>query len=357
MSFPCLTTACLRALIGLLVILLSCASTHASNVTMSTPLGDVEIELFDEAAPATVANFLQYLNDGSYENSFLHRSDPGFVLQGGGFVWEEGIATAVVTKPPVVNEPGTSNLRGTIAMAKQAGNPNSATSQWFFNLQDNVFLDSSNGGFTVFGQVVGNGMEVIDQIAQLSVWNFGVPFAELPLINYSGSGPLATENLVLTELNETSGFPINAGLNDAWFFPGTAGQGFFVIVYPEIESLFLSWFTFDTVRPDDSVTALLGDPGHRWLTGQGNFSGSKAMLDVFITSGGVFDSGSPKPETVPDGTMVVEFSGCNEGSVTFDIPSIDRQDVVPIQRVFADSTNLALCEEIAAQLLSESATP
>jgi hypothetical protein len=108
--------------------------------------------------------------------------------------------------------------------------------------------------------------------------------------------------------------------------------------------MFLSWFTYDTERPDDSVSANLGDPGHRWLTAQGAFAGNEAVLDITITSGGIFDSGAPVLDKTPDGTMVVTFTGCNQGTVSYDIPSIGRQGVVPIQRVVPD--NVALCEEL-----------
>lgn len=80
MSFSCLPTGRLSALFALFVGLFSSLSAYATNVTMSTPFGIVEIELFDEAAPDTVANFLQYISEGKYVNSFIHRSDPGFVI-------------------------------------------------------------------------------------------------------------------------------------------------------------------------------------------------------------------------------------------------------------------------------------
>ena len=173
----------------------------ATNVVMQTPFGEVEIELFDEDTPATVANFLNYVNDGDYANSFIHRSVPGFVEQGGGFSFIDGEVVAIPSDSPVINEPGISNLRGTIAMAKRGGDPNSATSQWFINLADNsANLDNSNGGFTVFGQVTGNGMEVIDQIAALERWNAGGALGQLPLIDYSGSGAVTEDHLVMTEL-------------------------------------------------------------------------------------------------------------------------------------------------------------
>ena len=335
-------SACLAAVVAL------SAPAFATEVTMETPFGDVRIELFDEQTPATVANFLKYVNSGAYANSFIHRSVPGFVIQGGGYYLVEGAPNAIETFPPVVNEPGISNVRGTIAMAKQAGDPNSATSQWFFNLVDNSeVLDDNNGGFTVFGQVLGNGMDVIDEIADLQVWNAAAPFNELPLIGYPGVGDITEENLVMIDMKsdgDSSGFNINPGLNDAWYNLETDGQGFFINVFPDTGIMFLSWFTYDTERPDDSVSANLGDPGHRWLTAQGAFAGNEAVLDITITSGGIFDSGAPVLDKTPDGTMVVTFTGCNQGTVSYDIPSIGRQGVVPIQRVVPD--NVALCEEL-----------
>ena len=319
----------------------------ATNVVMQTPFGEVEIELFDEDTPATVANFLNYVNDGDYANSFIHRSVPGFVEQGGGFSFIDGDVVAIPTDPPVINEPGISNLRGTIAMAKRGGDPNSATSQWFFNLADNsANLDNSNGGFTVFGQVTGNGMEVIDQIAALEIWNAGGALGELPLIDYSGSGAVTEDNLVMIDIEEINDFLINPGLNDAWFNPDTNGQGFLIVVYPQIEQIFLAWFTYDTVRPDDSVTAMLGEPGHRWLTAQGPYTGNKAVLDIVVSEGGIFDSGTPAPIPRLDGTIVLEFDDCTAGTITYDIPSVDRQSVIPIERVTPD--NVALCETLAA---------
>jgi len=349
MSFTRQPTGFFVSLSSFVLVPFLSAAALASDVTMQTPFGPVEIELFDQATPKTVANFLNYVNDGSYENSFIHRSVPGFVIQGGGYYYVPNGAEEIVAEDPVKNEAGISNTRGTIAMAKQDGDPDSATTQWFFNLEDNSSqLDNSNGGYTVFGQVKGSGMDVIDEIADLTVWDAGGPFGELPLINYAGSGQVTTDHLVMIDIEETSGFSINQGLNDAWFFPETSGQGFFIIVYPQIQSVFLSWFTFDTERPDSTLTANLGEPGHRWLTAQGGYSGSKAMLDVYITSGGVFDSGSPAPSPVKDGTITVEFTGCNSGTVTYDITSIGRQDVVPIERAFADSENLAWCQAMAA---------
>ena len=142
---------------------------------------------------------------------------------------------------------------------------------------------------------------------------------------------------------ENSEFKINPGLNDAWYNPATNGQGFFIMVYPDSELIFLAWFTYDTVRPDSSASATFGEPGHRWLTAQGKFADDKAVLDINFSQGGIFDAANPAPTSRQDGTMIIEFIGCNSGTITYDIPSIGQQGVVAIERVAQD--NIARCEQ------------
>jgi len=160
---------------------------NATVVEFQTVMGDFEVNLYDNSTPATVTNFLDYVNNGDYTSSVFHRSVAGFVVQGGGFVFNQALPlNSVPTRPAVINEPVFSNVRGSIAMAKLGGDPNSATSQWFFNLSNNAAnLDEQNGGFTAFGEVVGNGMDVVDAIAALPVFNFGGATGELPLRNYT----------------------------------------------------------------------------------------------------------------------------------------------------------------------------
>lgn len=175
-------------------------TSQATTVQFQTVMGDIEVNLFDETTPETVANFLAYVQNEDYNNSFFHRSIPGFVVQGGGFFWDEGVgATPITTLDPVINEPIYSNLRGTIAMAKQSGLPDSATSQWFFNLADSSGnLDSQNGGFTVFGQVVGDGMDVVDAIAALPTISTGdAVFSDLPVIDLESGAVADDSNLVI----------------------------------------------------------------------------------------------------------------------------------------------------------------
>jgi hypothetical protein len=133
------------------------------------------------------------------------------------------------------------------------------------------------------------------------------------------------------------------GLSDAWYDPQTVGQGFFITVLPELESIFLAWFTFDTERPDQDVAAMLVEPGHRWLTAQGPFLGDTAVLDVYLTEGGVFDAGTPKPVTGPPiGTITIVWQDCEHATLTYEIDPPGVMGAIPITRVAPD--NVALCE-------------
>jgi len=154
-------------LLALLLLLVS-APGLAQNpvVSIETPLGTFQVELFEDVAPNTVANFLAYVDSGRYVNSFVHRSSPDFVIQGGGFTFNGLQVLSVEVDDPIENEFSRSNVRGTISMAKNSGDPDSATSQWFINLADNNDpdsndLDNQNGGFTVFGEVIGDGMKLV----------------------------------------------------------------------------------------------------------------------------------------------------------------------------------------------------
>jgi cyclophilin family peptidyl-prolyl cis-trans isomerase len=166
-----------------------------------TSLGNIAVQLYPDVAPQTVANFLNYVNSGGYQNSIIHRSVPGFVIQGGGFQVQNSSIIATPTNAPVVNEFHLSNTRGTIAMAKLGSDPNSATSQWFFNEADNsANLDSQNGGFTVFGKILdAASLAVMDEIAGLPTYDLSSAnpaFNQIPLDNYQGSGNAQISNLV-----------------------------------------------------------------------------------------------------------------------------------------------------------------
>jgi hypothetical protein len=146
------------------------------------------------------------------------------------------------------------------------------------------------------------------------------------------------------DFSEFNVFQINPGLNDAWYYPTTDGQGFFINVFPDLGKVALSWFTYDTEQPSEGVTANLGDPGHRWLNALGRYYDNQAVMNIKIASGGLFDTPAAEAEVIRvlDGTIILTFDSCNSGTVEYDIPSIDRTGVIPIQRVVDD--NIALCE-------------
>ena len=171
-------------------------------VRFTTNLGTFDVQLFDEQVPTTVANFLGYVGNGAYANSIFHRSTTYNsadiqIVQGGGFALVTTPTTAsldpIATADPIPLEAGLPNLRGTIAMARTA-DPNSATSGWFFNVQDNPALDS---GYAVFGEVIGDGLTVLDAIGSLTAYDarpdLGGAFGQLPLLNSA----LEVQNLVL----------------------------------------------------------------------------------------------------------------------------------------------------------------
>ncbi len=210
---------CIASIAAFIVTMLTTAA-GATTVRLQTTQGVIEINLYDAAAPITVTNFLGYVRSGSYTDTLIHRSVPGFVIQGGGFAWNNSNSTVVdvVTRPPIQNEfsASRSNIRGSIAMAKLGNDPNSATSQWFINLVNNGSgLDTQNGGYTVFGQVTPETMPVVDAIAALPIVNAGSPFDELPLTSFPAPGsPIFKANLSLVQSATVKSTSVRAGIVD-----------------------------------------------------------------------------------------------------------------------------------------------
>jgi len=140
-------------------------AAHAQKVKLATSAGDIVIELDKAKAPKTVDNFVAYVKDGHYNGTVFHRVIPNFMIQGGGMTAD--MAEKKTRAPiPLESKNGLSNVRGSVAMAR-TGDPNSATSQFFINVQDNPRLDAANArdgnGYAVFGKVIA-GMDVVDKI-------------------------------------------------------------------------------------------------------------------------------------------------------------------------------------------------
>ena len=158
---------------GILALALAGPALAANpQVEFDTTAGKIRVELYPDAAPKSVANFLDYVKSGHYDGTQFHRVIPGFMIQGGGFTPD---FKQKPTKAPIVNEAemsskaGLLNTPGTLAMARTS-EPNSATAQFFINVADNKFLnyrspDMQGIGYTVFGKVV-SGMDVVDKIAK-----------------------------------------------------------------------------------------------------------------------------------------------------------------------------------------------
>lgn len=139
-------------------------------ITIKTNHGDISVELFDEKAPVSCENFIQYIKDGHFDGTIFHRVIPNFMIQGGGM--EEDMSSRP-TRDPIKNEAdnGEKNERGTLAMAR-TGVVDSATSQFFINLGNNDFLNHGGRdfGYAVFGRV-SDGMDVVDAIAAVATGN------------------------------------------------------------------------------------------------------------------------------------------------------------------------------------------
>jgi len=170
----------LFALLSLVLFSTDVCAQAATKVLMKTSMGEIELELYPDRAPASVANFVDYAGSGFYDGTIFHRVISHFMIQGGGFtpdMQKKG------TREPIPNESnnGLSNRRGTIAMARLP-QPHSATAQFFINVQNNMNLDYKGGngwGYAVFGKVT-RGMEVVDDIRYVQTTTKG-PFSDVPV--------------------------------------------------------------------------------------------------------------------------------------------------------------------------------
>jgi len=194
---------------------------------LRTTAGDIFITLTPDAAPATVANFMEYLTSGDYENTFFHRSTPGGagmpqLLEAGRFSFPEDSPTGVTRireLDPIVNEFNRSNSRGTISMVLPEGQPDGATNAWFINVADNNepnfgSIDSIDGGATVFGTINAAGMEVVDRIAAECTEDLGGDFPEIPVLGDVSAGLARDQVFLITETTEFEnvGAPVSAVL-------------------------------------------------------------------------------------------------------------------------------------------------
>ncbi len=163
----------------ILATALFAALAAGPTVSLETSMGTVKLELDQDKAPLSVANFVDYVRAGHYDGTIFHRVIPGFMVQGGGMTPS---MKEKATRPPVKNEAknGLRNVRGSVSMARTSA-PDSATSQFFINVKDNAMLDYGVGGagYAVFGRVV-EGMDVVDRIVAASTTTKG-PHQNVPI--------------------------------------------------------------------------------------------------------------------------------------------------------------------------------
>jgi peptidyl-prolyl cis-trans isomerase A (cyclophilin A) len=325
-------------------------SVSAQIVRMETVLGNIDIELRPDVAPETVANFLNYVNDEDYDSSYIHRSVKNFIIQGGGYTVINGSSSEVATDAPIINEStlSLSNVRGTISMARTS-DVNSATSQWFINVVNNSDLDGEGTGYAVFGSVI-RGMDVVDAINALKIWNLGGVISAIPLINYSGSGSIVDDLVVINKVYVLDdSLHINSALSGAWFNPSTSGQGILIEVLPKLNSIFMAWFTYDTQTPAEGTINTIGSASNRWLTGFGsiNHDNNSVTLDLTATSNGLFDNTQTVINTEANtyGTATINFADCSNATVSYELYEQQLTGTFPMVRIASD--NVALCESLS----------
>ena len=251
------------------------ASSHAqineehirTIVRVSTNVGDFSVGLYNDITWRTVANFLGYLERGDYNQTYIHRTanttGGSFqIVQGGGFRFTPFVGSIEVPdQDPVLNEPVFSNVRGTIAMAKLSGLPNSATNQWYVNLTDNSeSLDFQNEGFTVFGEVLGGeeGMATLEAIMGLQKVDLGPRASFAPIVTEVYDGR-PDEEFVFVNMEVVDRFSSSVNVYEA--NRGLLIASVSVDGGEEAYSLNFSVFDADTMEVNgDSVLKLVNAP-------------------------------------------------------------------------------------------------
>lgn len=297
-------------------------------VQFRTTMGTFNLEMRPDAAPASVANFLMYVNGSRYAQTIVHRSDTGLgVIQGGGYALPT--LGRIATDAPIALEYNLPNARGTIAMARTAAQ-NSATSEWFINTDDNsIDLGAANGGgYAVFGRVTGTGMTVVDAIAALPVYNgtsLGGAFGQLPLTGYTPGNNLQASNFVTMNATEVVPlFPAQAGQNAVVTFSASSSN-------PGIATAAVSGSTL-------TITPAAGQPsGFTDVTVTATDTNGNAVQDTFRftavreiameqpAGNDLADGGSRAfPTTLVGGTADLTFTIRNMGNVNLTLNGTPR---------------------------------
>lgn len=291
--------------IALLCLLPFAATAQtAPRVLLDTDRGPILLELDAVNTPRTTANFLAYVDDGSYNNTLVHRIVPNFVVQAGA---ASTLYRTIPNKPAVQSElrPAPSNLRGTLAMALSSNsngsvNRNSATSSFFINTRNNANLDPD---FTVFGKVV-YGMALVDELNAEPI--------------FPGSSDTPVRFPLIKRAVRTTGFPILGLHTGSWYDPEKSGRGFVVEVTQAAPGaatgndplMVVYWYDYFEGR-------------QIWMNGAEGFSwgASEVTVPLQITRGGQFGAAFAPSEVERDqawGRVTVKFSGCDRGQFRFE---------------------------------------
>ncbi|MBE5314537.1 MAG: peptidylprolyl isomerase [Xanthomonadales bacterium] len=293
------------ALLCLLPIAAFAQSTTNPRVLLDTDRGPILLELDAVNTPRTTANFLSYVDDGSYNNTLVHRIVPNFVVQAGA---ADARFQAIRAKPSIVSErrPAPSNLRGTLAMALASNQftgavqRDSATSSFFINTRDNAQLDPD---FTVFGRVI-HGMALVDQLN-----------AE-PIFPNSTDSPVRYP--LIKRAVRTSGFPILPLHSGSWYDPEKSGRGIVLEIAQSAPGtangdqplMVVYWYDYFEGR-------------QVWMNGAVPFSwgASEVTVPLQITNGGQFGAAFAPPQVQTNrdwGRLTVRFTACDRGQFRFE---------------------------------------
>lgn len=298
---------------------------NAPIALFETVLGDFYVELLSTAAPKHVENFTKYANEGLYDVSFFHRASSlkvdqaqqlpdieaaARVLQGGGFrILPTGVGGSIrvpVPQKPVVElEYSQPNARGTLAAAR-GNTANSATSQWFFNLADNTTdLGQVNGvgGYSVFGRVIGSGLDVVDALGKLKRYRYGENFVEFPLRDYTG-GPVLDENLALIDrVRVVQTYPTDATMPGLLRFEATSSDN--TVVRPKVLG--------------STLHLVPGTPGTATITVNAYDARNTAVTWTFTaTVNAPLITSAPRGRTVaPGGSVTFDVTAEGSGSLTY----------------------------------------
>lgn len=270
-------------------------AADTTYVRFNTTLGNIDVQLLTDEKPITTGNFLGYLDSGSYYGSVVHRSVNGpqyHIIQGGTYNLRSNNLSAITVNAPILNEAGISNIRGTLAMAYVDPDPNSATSGWFFNTQDNSgVFDVKN--YTVFGRVANpSSLAVMDALQIVPVpfpSPLGSPFDQIPLNNYSAPNVLISNLIMVNSVTrESEPVPATITLGDLQANFNGAQQGVSYTTNPPGLGANIIYNGAGTLAPTGtgiySVSAYITSPGYTGITtGQFQILGSAAKTASKIT--------------------------------------------------------------------------